>query len=188
MLILLMIVCLNSFSQKAERNVYSGGMLIIQSGYTMTDNGHQKINHYSWGLGGLLRFYFARYFTAGIYGGTQKATYSSSYSKSSYLSLGYGGPFVGFSYRKGRARYTASAFAGMGSVKNLHIEVQNGSSLTEAWLYKKSRFVFSPVLSFDYALSERLNLTVQAVCLSSNFESSKKLMIPTLQAGLLFNR
>jgi hypothetical protein len=76
----------------------------------------------------------------------------------------------------------------MGSVKNLHIEVQNGNSLSEAWLYKESRLVFSPVLSFDYALSERLNLTVQAVCLSSNFEASKKLMIPTLQAGLLFNR
>lgn len=185
------LILLNTFSalpQEDIKNVYSGGMLIVQPGYAVTRNNHQDINDLSFGLGGIIRFYFFDFLTAGVYGGTQKTKYSSSNSESSSISLGYGGPFLGFSLRKNNFRYTVSAFVGSGSVKNLHIEKQNNNVLEEAYLYKNSTVVLSPILSVDYAMSQRLLLTLQTVCLMAKFDGDKRLINPTLQVGILFNR
>jgi hypothetical protein len=102
--------------------------------------------------------------------------------------LGYGGPFIGFCYKSGRFRYTASAFAGMGTIRNLHIENQNGNELTDAYLYKHSAFVISPIVSLDYALTQRLMLTFQSVYLVAQYDKDKILQNPTFQVGVLFNR
>lgn len=184
----LILITLSSSAQNEKSNIYSGGMLILQPGYTFTSNNHQKITDMSFGLGGILRFYIFNYFTAGVYGGTQRTSYSSANSQSSNISLGYGGPFVGVSYKSGRLRYTASAFGGMGTVRNLHVESQSGSTLTDAYLYKHSAFVYSPVLSVDFALTQRLMLTLQSVFLFASFDDGKTLKNPTFQVGLLFNR
>lgn len=177
-----------SFAQEERKNIYSGGMLILQPGFTMADNNLQSIEDMSNGIGGILRFYLFKHFTAGIYGGTQRTGYKSQNSQNSNISLGYGGPFVGFSHKSGRFRYTASAFAGMGTVRNLHIENQNGNELSDAYLYKHSAFVISPILSLDYALTQRLMLTFQSVYLIARYDRDKLLQNPTLQVGLLFNR
>lgn len=177
-----------SFAQDERANIYSGGMLILQPGYTMASNNHQEINDLSYGLGGILRLYFFKHFTAGIYGGTQRTGYQSMNSENSNISLGYGGPFIGFSHKSGRFRYTASAFAGMGTVRNLHIENQNGNNLTDAFLYKHSALVISPILSLDFALTQRLMLTFQTVYLVARYDKDKILQNPTFQVGILFNR
>jgi hypothetical protein len=70
-------------------------MLILQPGFCITKNNHKDINELSFGLGGILRFYLFKHFTAGVNGGSQKATYSSGNSDNSTISLGYGGAFVG---------------------------------------------------------------------------------------------
>lgn len=176
------------FSQNEHKSIYSGGMLIVQPGYVITGNNHQEIKSGNLGIGGILRFYFYEYFTAGIYGGTQKANYNSANSENSYINLGYGGPFLGFSRQNGRFRYTVSAFVGMGAIKNLHIESQSNNSLSEAYLYKNSTLVLSPILSLDYALSQRLSLTFQAVCLRAKVNNDKVFYNPALQVGILFNR
>ncbi len=174
-------------AQEESTGIYSGGMLILQPGYTITQNHHQKIKDRGFGLGGILRFYFYDYFTAGIYGGTQRTNYTSSDSENSYISLGYGGPFVGFSIKHKRLRYTAAFFAGRGSVKNLHIESQNGNTLTDAYLYYEKTPVISPIISVDFELSKRLVITSQIVYLTANFQDDV-LFNPTFQLGLLFNR
>ena len=168
-------------------NTYSGGMLIFQAGQVSASNQHQDIDDISFGLGGILRFYFLNHFTAGIFGGTQRATYSTSSSESSYISLGYGGPFIGLTHSSGKFRYTASAFLGMGSVKNLHVEQQNANLITEAYLYKSSTRVFSPIVSLDYSITPRLLLTTQMVFLLANY-NERRFQSPTLQVGILFNR
>jgi hypothetical protein len=185
---LLILVAFSSFAQNEKSNIYSGGMLILQPGFTFTSNNHQDINDLSFGLGGILRFYFFNYFTAGVYGGTQRTSYSSANSQSSNISLGYGGPFIGFSHKSGRFRYTFSAFAGMGTVRNLHVENQNGNELTDAFLYKHSAFVMSPIISLDFALTQRLMLTFQTVYLVAKFDNNKAIQNPTIQLGILFNR
>ena len=153
-------ISISAFSQDSNNNIYSGGMLILQPGYIFTENGHQNIQNFSFGVGGILRLYFYRYITAGIYGGTQRTKYNSSDSENSFLSLGYGGPILGFSEKARKLRYTVSAFIGKGTIRNLHIESQNNNTLTDAYLYKKSTIVFSPVLSIDYPVSQRLLLTL----------------------------
>lgn len=163
-------------------------MLIFQPGYATTTSNHQDISGISFGLGGILRLYFSNSIAAGIYGGTQKTGYSSTNSENSSISLGYGGPFVGFSRKVGRYRFTTSAFAGMGTVRNLHIESQSNSKLNDAYLYKHSALVFSPILSTDIALTQRLLLTLQAVYLIAKYDGSKTLFNPTFQVGILFNR
>lgn len=169
------------------KSLYSGGMLILQPGYTITGNSHQDIRDMSSSIGGILRMYFCRYFTAGIYGGSQKTHYQTTGSDNSYLNLGYGGPFVGLSHKSGKFRYTASAFAGMGAFRNLHIDKQNGSYLSDANLYKASTIVYSPILSIDYAITKRIYITAQTLCLMGEFQN-KPFYNPTFQLGILFSR
>jgi hypothetical protein len=178
----------NVFAQAPAKNIYSGGMLILQPGYAITTSKHQELSNLGFGIGGILRFYFLDNFTAGIFGGSQKTRYNSANSGSSYLNLGYGGPFLGLSRKFGKFRYTASVFAGKGSIKNLHIENQSGNILTEAYLYKYPVWVFSPILSMDYALTQRLMLTFQTVCLTARYDENKSFYNPTIQLGILFNR
>ena len=163
-------------------------MLILQPGYTITENRHQKIKDVGFGIGGILRFYFYGYFTAGIYGGTQRTKYTSTHAENSYINLGYGGPFLGFSRKAGKFRYTVSAFAGKGTIRNLHIESQDNNVLTDAYLYKNATIVFSPILSLDYAMSQKLQLTLQTVCLTATFDDDKSFYNPAIQIGILFNR
>lgn len=175
-------------TQNENKGVYSGGMLLFQPGYTITSNDRQDIKASSFAIGGILRMYFGKHLTAGIYGGSQKTIYPSANSVNSYFNFGYGGPFVGLTHKSGKYRYTLSAFAGMGSIKNLHIENQTGESLTEAYLYQHSALVYSPILSLDYALSKRLSLTFQALFLMGSFDGGRKFYNPTMQCGVLFNR
>lgn len=174
--------------QAEKKGVYSGGMLLFQPGYTLTSNDFQDIKASSFAIGGILRMYFGKHLTAGIYGGTQKTTYPSTNSTNSYFNFGYGGPFVGLTHHSGKIRYTVSAFVGMGSIRNLHIESQNGETLTEAYLYQHSALVYSPILSLDYALTKRLSLTFQTLCLTGSFDGGKNFYNPTMQFGVLFNR
>lgn len=174
-------------AQEESKSLYSGGMLILQPGYTITGNDHQDIRDMSSSIGGILRMYFGRCFTAGIYGGSQKTHYKTTGSDNSYINLGYGGPFFGFSHKSGKFRYTASAFAGMGAFRNLHIENQTGNYLSNANLYKASTIVYSPILSVDYAITKRIYLTAQTLCLMGEFQN-KSFYNPTFQLGILFSR
>ena len=185
---------LRSMTQEANqqqmemKGIYSGGMLLFQPGYTITSNDIQDIKASSYAIGGILRMYFGKHFTAGIYGGSQKTTYPSTNSIHSYFNFGYGGPFLGLTHRSGNIRYTLSAFAGMGSIKNLHIESQTGETLNESYLYQYSALVYSPILSLDYALTKRISLTFQTLCLTGTFDGDKKIYNPTMQVGILINR
>jgi hypothetical protein len=76
----------------------------------------------------------------------------------------------------------------MGTVRNLHIENQVGESLVEAYLYKHSAFVASPIVSVDFALTSRLMLTSQVVYLIAFYNNNQKLENPTFQLGVLFSR
>jgi hypothetical protein len=176
------------FSQDSTNNIYSGGMLILQPGYLMTQNVHRDIQGLNFGLGGMLRFYFLDFLTAGIYGGTQKTKYKTTASDNSYLSIGYGGVMFGLTKKVNRFRCTLTAFAGRGSITNLHIESQNNHMLSGAYLYKESAFIVSPLLSLDYALSKRLLLTMTTNYLTAKREDNTYLYNPTVQFGLLFNR
>lgn len=174
-------------AQDETKSLYSGGMLILQPGITIAGNNHQGIQDMSSSIGGILRMYFCRYFTAGVYGGSQKTHYKTAGSENSYLNLGYGGPFVGISHKTGKLRYTVSAFAGMGSFRNLHIDNQTGNFLSDANLYKASTIVYTPILSLDYAITKRIYLTVQTLCLMGEFQH-KSFYNPTFQLGILFSR
>lgn len=175
-------------SQNEDKSLYSGGMLVFQPGYVYSENNNQQIKTGNLGIGGIIRFYFCNHFTTGIYGGTQKTSYNSTSSENSYINLGYGGPFLGFSTQHGKFRYTVSAFVGMGAIKNLHIESQTNNLLSEAYLYSNSTVVLSPIISLDYALTQRLALTFQAVCLTAKVNDDKLFFNPALQIGFLFGR
>jgi len=142
----------------------------------------------NYGIGGILRFYFSGYFTTGIYGGSNRTSYTTTGSENSYFNLGYGGIFAGFSRKTGNFRYVISAFAGGGKIKNLHIESQTEGSLTEAYFYQYPVMVFSPVLSMDYALTRKLSVTSQFVCLIAELEGERMMYNPLFQIGILFNR
>ncbi len=174
-------------TEPMARNLYSGGMLILQPGKMSATNPYQNISDRSSGLGGILRLYFGRYATAGIYGSTHRTTYSTPGSENSTLNLGYGGPFAGFSMRRSRFRFTLSAFAGRGTIRNLHINQQDGQKLIDATLHQESVWVLSPIISVDYALTHRLVFTLQMARPTTSF-NNHPLYAPTFQAGLLFNR
>jgi hypothetical protein len=189
--IFILIFFINSvyiFSQNTDKNIYSGGMLILQPGYIITNNQHQKIENFNLGIGGILRLYFLNNFTTGIYGGSQKTNYNSTGSKNSYFNIGYGGPFLGITKKAEKFRFTFSAYIGFGNTKNLHIENQNNTTLTEAYLHKESVIIISPIISIDYFLTQRLHLTTQVVCLSTNLGKENAIYNPVFQIGILFSR
>lgn len=175
------------FSLDTNKNIYSGGMLILQPGYLITKNDYQSINHSNFGIGGILKFYPYKYLTIGIYGGSQKTHYPSSNSQNSYINIGYGGPFVGFSIKPNKIRYTISAFVGKTTIRNLHINSQNNVVLSDAYLYKHSSLIYTPILSIDYPISKRIVLTLQTVCLTTKI-ANESLYNPIMQFGILFNR
>jgi len=185
--VLLLFCLVTEIYAENDNALYSGGMLIFQPGITMATNEYQHIKTYSNSIGGILRIYFCKNFTAGLYGGNQKSIYKTTGSENSFINLGYGGPFLGFSRRLGKFRYTASAFIGMGSIQNLHIESQVDNTLTDAKLFKSSILLYSPILSLDYAITKRLYFTVQTVCLTGSYQD-KPFYTPTLQLGILFSR
>ena len=187
MSLLFLLITMHVFSQNNKSNLYSGGMLFYQPGYTTTSTDYQTLKNNSNSIGGILRFYISDYFTAGIYGGSQRTKYITEGSDNSYISLGYGGPFAGVSHKSGKFRYTLSVFAGMGSVKNLHVQSQSENKLTDAYLTKYPALVYSPILSVDYALNSKISFTLQGVYLIANYDN-KFLYNPTLQFGILFNR
>ncbi len=153
----------------------------------MTGNSHQKISDNSFGIGGILRFYICDRFTAGIYGGTQKADYKSANSDNSYVNIGYGGPFIGISSKRDKIRYSVSAFAGMGTIRNLHIESQNGSELIESYLYQNPVFLLSPIISIDYLITQKISATAQSVLLTGRV-NGRSFYNPIIQIGILFSR
>ena len=180
----IMLLSLTAYAEE-KKSIYSGGMLIFQPGISIGSNDYQPLQNYSTAVGGILRMYFLEYGTVGLYGGHQKSQYNTSGSENSHFNLGYGGGFVGFSHQKGKFRYTASAFAGMGTMDNLHIENQVDTELDEAHLYKEAMFLYSPILSIDYALTKRIYLTLQTVCLMGKYQN-QPYYNPTLQVGILF--
>lgn len=177
-----------SFAQESKKEIYSGGMLFYQPGYTIAHNPHQEIKGLSNSIGGILRFYFWDHFTCGIYGGSQKTHYNTPHSSNSYMNLGYGGLFVGGVVKSGKFRFVLSMFAGGGGVTNLHIEAENQNLLGDAHLYKFGVFVFSPIFSVDYALTPKIALTTQIICLTTQTPQVNYFYNPTFQIGVLFNR
>ncbi len=175
-------------AQETKKDHYSGGMLFYQPGFTFAENGFQEIKGNSNAIGGILRFYFWDYFTCGVYGGSQTTHYNSNLSENSYMELGYGGLFAGGSLKSGKWRFTASLFAGMGGVDNLHIERQTGTTLDDAYLYHYSVFTFSPIVSVDFYLTSKIALTFQTICLTSRTPDKQFFYNPTFQLGVLFNR
>jgi hypothetical protein len=187
----IILVCLSVFvlkAQETKKDHYSGGMLFYQPGFTFAENGFQEIKNNSNAIGGILRFYFWDYFTCGVYGGSQTTHYNSNLSENSYMTLGYGGVFAGGSFKTGKWRFTASLFAGMGGVDNLHIENQSGSTLNNAYLYHYSVITFSPIISVDFYLTSKIALTFQTICLTSRTKDKQFFYNPTVQLGVLFNR
>ncbi len=178
---------INVFAQTTNKNIYSGGMLVFQPGITIANNNYQNINNLSFGIGGILRLYFYNHLTVGIYGGSNKTNYSSKNSQNSYINLGYGGLFAGYTHNQNKLRYTISGFVGGGSVKNLHIEMQTQNVLNQAYLYKYPAMVISPIISVDYKITPRIWATIQTVYLIAYYNNNT-LYNPIMQFGILFNR
>ena len=162
-------------------------MLFFQPGYMITENDYQNIRHLDFGMEGILRFYFYEYLLPEFMVDHKEQIIIPLTPKTQYVSIGYGGPVLGFSKKTGKLRYTASAFIGKATIRNLHIESQNNYMLVDAHFYKHSTLIYSPVLSIDYALSQRLLLTLQTVCLTAK-PDNKSFYNPTIQFGILFNR
>lgn len=171
-----------------QKYLYSGGMLFFQPGYTIAQNPHQQINNLGFGIGGVLRFYIKDHLCVGIIGGSQKTGYDSPGSENSYISLGYGGPLVGYTYFKNKLRFCASISAGKGRIKNLHIQSQTGVVLNDADYYSHSAWVGYPMLSLDYMMTKKIAFTSQVICISALYNENDLYFCPVFQIGILFNR
>lgn len=187
-IIILLSLLQNLSVSQNNKDLYSGGMLIFQPAYTITQNpASHEIKDVGFGIGGVLRFYFLSNFTAGVYGGSLNTNYETVNSNNSYINIGYGGPFIGFSKRTEKIRYTLSGFIGRGTINNLHIEQQSSNEIIEGYLYNYSTILFSPMISVDINMTERIALCIQAVSIMGKYKN-EMLYNPSLQIGVLFNR
>ena len=161
---------------------------MLQPGFSSASNPHQRFNSMSHGLGGVLRFYFRGNFAAGITGHSHKATYQTEGSEHSTLSLGYGGPFAGYSRSNGKYRFTLGVCGGMGTLRNLHIEKQTGNIIEEAYLYRHRAYVVSPLVSLDLHVTARLSVVIQCMIPVAFYDTGRIYTNPAAQFGVVFNR
>lgn len=175
-------------SQNGSQPLYTGGMLMFQPGISYASNTHEHFDGVSFGLGGILRFYFRDKITIGITGHSHKAKYLTEGSDQSTISLGYGGPFAGYSKNGEKYRLTLGVFAGMGTLRNLHIEEQTGNLIGRAYLYKHPAFVFSPMISADLHLTSKLSMVIQGLSPMALYDRNRIYVNPTVQFGIVFNR
>lgn len=187
LLLLLIWLNLSCFSQE-KKPLYSGGMLFLQPGITIAQNPHQDIINLGFGIGGILRFYVKDHFCLGLIGGSQKTKYSSVGSDNSYISLGYGGPMIGYTYFKNKLRFCVALSLGKGRIKNLHIQNQTGVLLTNADYYDYKAWVGYPMLSIDYMMTGKIALTSQLIFLGAIYNKNDLYFCPVFQIGILFNR
>lgn len=175
-------------SSQNSKPLYSGGMLFIQPGYTLTQNPYQNIESVGFGLGGILRFYPFDHLCVGVSGGSQKAKYNTIGSENSYITLGYGGLIMGYTMAKNKYRFCASIGVARGKLKNLHISEQTGAVINDAAFYSYAAWVAYPLLSFDYMLTKKISLTSQLTTLSAVYNKNDLYFCPVFQLGILFNR
>jgi len=168
--------------------LYSGGMLFFQPGYTISNNPYQDIESLGFGIGGISRFYPTEYLCVGVSGGSQKTNYNTQGSENSYISLGYGGPIVGYTFAKNKFRFCASVGFGKGRIKNLHISQQSGTVINDAGFYNFSAWVVYPIISFDYMLTKKISFTSQLINLTAAYNKNDLYFCPVFQLGILFNR
>ncbi len=188
LLFLILIVFFQLIFAQNKSPMYSGGMLFFQPGYTITSNPNQEINSLGFGIGGLLRFYIKDHFTLGLIGGSQKTGYVSTQSENSYINLGYGGVFAGYTYFGEKFRFCIALSGGKGRIKNIHIEEQSGTEIISGNYYTYPVWVAYPMLSVDYYLSKKISLTTQVICLSTLDYQNDLYFCPVFQLGILFNR
>jgi hypothetical protein len=192
MKIILILICgififSRTFSQE-QKPLYSGGMLFLQPGVSFADNPHQNIRSVGFGIGGLLRFYIKNNLTIGIIGGSQKTNYKSTNSTNSYTSLGYGGPFIGYTLGCEKFRFCAAISIGKGRFKNLHIENQESTILKDADYYSYPANIAYPMISFDYHMTKKISAVFQTICLMAQYNKNHLYFCPVLQIGVVFNR
>jgi hypothetical protein len=189
LILLSILIYLNLFCFSQDRKpMYSGGMLFLQPGFTIAQNPHQKIETLGFGIGGILRFYIKDHICLGIIGGNQKTNYKSTGSDNSYITLGYGGPMMGYTYSKNKFRFCAAISVGKAKIKNLHIQSQNGVILSDADYYIYKAWVGYPIISFDYLMTEKIAFTSQLICLGAFYNKNDLYFCPVFQIGILFNR
>lgn len=186
-IILILLTTVPLFSQK-EKFLYCGGMLMFQPGYSLANNPVQKIQEFGYGIGGILRFYPFDKFTIGIMGGSQKTKYKSLNSENSFFTLGYGGPFLGFTTHNDKIRFCFLVGFAKGKIKNLHIQSQNGDILTEAYLYLYKADVLYPIISLDYFITKKIVATSQLIFITAKYNQNDLYFCPVFQLGILFNR
>ena len=187
-IIVLSFINIVSAQEEEQKQLYSGGMLFLQPGYTITENQSQNIKSWGFGIGGFFRFYIKKHLTIGVIGGNQKTNYKSTNSENSYISLGYGGPFIGYTLAGKKIRFCGAISIGMGKIKNLHVENQDGTQLHPAYYYAYPAFVAYPIVSLDYRIMEKFSVVVQAIFLTAQYNKNDSYFCPLFQLGVAFSR
>jgi hypothetical protein len=163
-------------------------MLFFQPGYAIAKNDSQNIKAFGLGIGGLMRFYLKDHLTLGIAGGSLRTTYKSVNSDNSYISLGYGGPFFGYTLSRPKFRFCVALSIGMGRIKNLHIEEQDGVVLNSASFYSYSAKLAYPIISLDYHITQKISVVFQTIFITAHYNKNDLYFCPVFQIGIAFSR
>jgi hypothetical protein len=174
-------------AQNVKHPLFTGGMF-LHVGYLSNDRSEAKIDGITKGLGGKLVFYTGKHIRIGTEG------YSSTFnypSEKGFYKLGWGGAVVEFYKEIGSWAFVGGATAGRGGTKDLYLKDANiyDREPDDAIYEKQSFWVFTPSISSEYLLSEKIRLVIKADYILAPGVGIEKMTAsgPKLYVGILFS-
>jgi len=187
LVLLLSIMTINNAlaDQSEELPTYCGGML-YQVGWSKVLTFQGEVSGISTGLGGKLAFYILPSFRVGAMGFSNNLRYDTSlHTPSSYISLGAGGITMEMVWNTETFRVVPGLMFGGGSFEYLNIISGEGDEKVVNY-DKYSSFLFSPLLSVEVPLSNKISTVFMADWIFGNSVIAGNNYGPGLRLGVLF--
>ena len=191
------ILFLPLFSQDLEAKKmrfqgYSGGMM-LHTGYLLGGSvdvpnytEKTKIQGFTFGIGGALRFHFGKHLRIGSEGYNSTLRYGKNKSS---MSLGWGGLLIDCQWEIAKFTLFCGGTIGGGSMKNTILtEPVSANSAGQKALYQKySIMVIDPFIGMEYAISSKIHLIIKADCIVNLTQKQSDFPIGTrVYAGIVF--
>ena len=174
-------------AQESEHPLFTGGMF-LHFGYLSNERPEANIDGITKGLGGKLVFYTGKHIRIGTEGYASTFNYPSD---KGFYKLGWGGAVVEFYKVYNRLAFVGGATVGRGGIKDLYLKDANiyDREPDDAIYEKQSFWVFTPSISSEYLLSEKIRLVVKADYILAPGSGVEKMTAsgPKLYVGILFS-
>ncbi|PLX00951.1 MAG: hypothetical protein C0594_14935 [Marinilabiliales bacterium] len=184
--LIVLLICFTASSFASEDKLFGGGMF-IETGYWKVSTLYGDASGSPLGIGGKLHFQLSKHYRIGMMGAKTTLNYINIGLEGSYLQLGYGGLTGEAVYEKGDVIITGGFLFGGASINNLHLLNKTvPESVYSAQINHYTSLIFSPIVSVEYAATEKISLTLICDYLMGDKIAEDTKLGPKFRFGVIF--